>query len=70
MTGEPVVATTKDMRAAVICPDAGPWLEARGLSWREFVLRGLPVEALEATGDPRAIRVAAIARERAAHGRG
>ena len=59
-----ILAKMADLRAAGICKDAGPWLEANGMSWRQFVLQGLPAQQLEATGDPRAIRVARKARER------
>lgn len=62
-----ILAKMADLRAAGICDRAGPWLEENGMSWRQFVRQGIPVERLEATGDPRAIRVAKKARER--HGR-
>lgn len=68
MTEQVVKATLADLRVAGICKRAGPWMEARGLSWRTFIRDGLPAEAFEATGDPRAIRLAAIARARAANG--
>jgi hypothetical protein len=40
--------------------------QQQGWSWQQFLDEGLPAEQLEASGDPMAIRVAAIAREEAA----
>ena len=40
------------------------WFTASGLDFRDFVRHGIPVEQLEATGDARALAVAAQARKR------
>jgi hypothetical protein len=52
----------KHIRAAKICSaGARTWWESEGLDWTDFLRNGIPVERLKATGDPRALRVAAIA---------
>lgn len=45
------------------------WFSANGLSWSDFVANGIPVETVEAIGDPVAMKVAAIARSEACDGR-
>jgi hypothetical protein len=42
------------------------FFKQQGWSWQEFLDHGLPVEQVEASGDPMALRVAAIAREEVA----
>lgn len=44
------------------------WFDMHGMSMREFVTKGYPIEVVEATGDLFGIRVAAIAREMAEKG--
>lgn len=57
-----------DLRKSGVCPDAGAWFESNGMSWREFVLRGIPASRIEATGNAIALRVVAEARARAENG--
>jgi hypothetical protein len=47
-------------------PRAPAILQTTGLELAGVSRQGLPVEQVEATGDPMALRVAAIAREEAA----
>ncbi|GAB4531983.1 MAG: hypothetical protein Tsb0020_48190 [Haliangiales bacterium] len=62
-----ILATVRDLRAADLCHrGARDWFRAQGLSWHEFLARGLPVETLDATGCALARRVTAEARARAA----
>ena len=65
-----IVVEIRHIRAADLCArGARAWFEKYGLSWSDLLEGGLPVEVIEATGDALAYRVAAIAREEAAHGR-
>lgn len=62
-----VMVRIKHLRAAGMCNrEPRLFCAAQGWSWAEFVSNGLPAELLEATGDPMAIRVAALARAEAA----
>jgi hypothetical protein len=57
----------KHLRAAGMCNrEPRVFCQQQGWSWQQFLDEGLPAEQLEASGDPMAIRVAAIAREEAA----
>lgn len=59
-----VMVRMKHLRMAGMCNrEPRTFCAQQGLSWSDFVSEGLPAELLEATGDPMAIRVAAIARE-------
>ncbi|PZR90346.1 MAG: hypothetical protein DI537_19210 [Stutzerimonas stutzeri] len=62
--------TIKHIRAAKLCASGTREFFAKhGLPWNEFLERGVPVEALEATGDALAFRVTAIARKEESDGR-
>jgi hypothetical protein len=61
-----VMVRMEHLRAAGMCNrEPRIFCRRQGWSWQEFIDTGLPAELLEATGDPMALRVAAIAR--AAH---
>ncbi len=45
------IVTIKDWRKVGGCRDAKFWCEEHGVDWRKFVLVGLDVEILKATGD-------------------
>jgi hypothetical protein len=69
MPDEPM-ATVRHLREARVCAaGARGFFRDMGLSWNDFISIGVPASALEATGDPFALKVAACAREEAAHGR-
>lgn len=59
-------ACIRDFRKAGICPDAKYWFKDHGLDWRSFVLNGIDIEDLKATGDHVDLweRVEKIAEER------
>lgn len=65
------IVNMKDWRAEGGCPDAKFWCEQHGVDWRKFVLVGLDVEILKATGDnlSRIHRMEASAIARAKNGR-
>lgn len=68
MTEPEPVATMAHARAAGFCARGVRAFATRhGLDMQQFRTRGLPVSALEATGDALALRVVAIARD-TAHG--
>ena len=55
--------TMRHIRQCKMCSrGARAWFERHGLDWSEFLRAGLPVEALERTGDAMALQVAATAR--------
>lgn len=59
----------KHLRAANFCNrEPRLFFKQQGWSWQQFLDEGLPVEQVEASGDPMALRVAAIARQDAARG--
>lgn len=63
MTTEPRVRM-QHLRALRYCSrGAREWCARHGLSWYELRHEGLPVSAVEATGDAMAIRAAQLARE-------
>jgi hypothetical protein len=56
----------KHIRAARMCSSGARAFFARHqLDWSAFLREGIPVEAMEATRDPMALRVATAAREEA-----
>lgn len=58
-----ILVRVAHIRQANLCTGgARTWFERHGLSWRDFINDGIPVESLEATGDPLAFRVTAEAR--------
>jgi hypothetical protein len=53
----------KHIRACRMCSrGARTWFDRHGLNWTDFLRSGVPVEALEQTGDAMALQVAAAAR--------
>lgn len=57
-----VLVYMRHIRAAGICgPGVTTWFPHHGIDKRRL-RKGLPVEELEATGEPAALKVAAIAR--------
>ena len=58
-----VVVTMKHIRQCRMCSrGTRAFFAKHGLDWSEFLRAGLPVEALEQTGDAMALQVAATAR--------
>lgn len=58
------------IRAAELCTGgARHWFARHGLSWTDFLENGVPVEVIESTEDPFAMKVAGIAREDMVNGR-
>lgn len=56
-------ATMKHIRQCRMCSrGARAFFERHGLDWSEFLRSGVPVEALEQTGDAMAQQVASAAR--------
>lgn len=45
------VIRVADLRRAGICPDARVWCKKHNIDWRDFVLNGVHVDTLRATGD-------------------
>ncbi len=61
-----LVVTINDLRAAEMCArSARPWFARKGLSWSDFVTKGIDADILRATGDGLALKVVAIAEQRA-----
>lgn len=55
--------TMRHIRKCAMCSrGARAFFGRHGLDWSEFLRAGLPVEALEKTGDAMALQVAAAAR--------
>lgn len=62
-----IVVQVRHVRAAQFCTRGmRVWLIEHGFDVTAFVKHGVPIEQWEATGDPLALRVAAIARQEAA----
>lgn len=60
----------KHVRMLKLCSGgARDWFASYDLPWNEFITNGLPVEVIEATGDPFGISVAEIARKEERDGR-
>jgi len=56
----------RHIRACRICAGgAREWWKRHGLDWNDFLVHGIPVELLEATGDPFALKVVNKVREEA-----
>lgn len=63
MTSQQIIVRISHVRAAKLCTKgARNWFETYGFSWSDFLANGKAVEELEATNDPLAFRVTAIAR--------
>ena len=66
MTATEVRCTVADVRACGLCVRGmREWAAQHGFDFNDFVRNGLPVDALEATGDHFALRACAAARQRA-----
>lgn len=73
-TNDDVMVRMSDLRAAPswnagrgLCSGGARQIAQQcGLDWNEFLKNGLPASVLEATGNDFCIRLAAVARERAA----
>lgn len=64
-----MIVRIQHIREAKLCMSgARGWFASHGLSWTEFLEKGLSVEVLESTGDPLAFRVTEIARKEAENG--
>lgn len=64
MTSE-VRAYMRDVRAVHMCSrGTREWFERHNLDWSDFLKNGVPVEILDAIGDPMGIAVAEAARGR------
>jgi hypothetical protein len=64
-----ILVKPRHVRMAGGCAEgARVFLRRHGISDREFFLRGLPIDVVEATGDAMALRVAQAAREEAERG--
>lgn len=58
-----VLVTITHIRQAKLCAKgARNWFQSHGFSWADFLQNGKSADELEATGDPLAFRVTAIAR--------
>lgn len=67
-TTDPMV-TVRHMRAAGLCARGGRvWALENGFDWGVFVSQGIAASRFEATGDPFALRVAALARNESVTG--
>jgi hypothetical protein len=66
-----IVVTMRHVRAAGLCgPGVRAWFSQHDRALlRTFCRSGLPVETIEAQGDAFAMKVSAIARQEAEHGR-
>lgn len=66
---EPITVFMRHIRAARLCAGGTrEWFIGHGFDWADFITNGMPVERMEATGDPLAMRVTAEARKEAARG--
>ncbi len=60
----------RHIRAANLCAGGTrEWFARHDFDWQDFITNGIPVERMEATGDPLALRVTAQARKEAENGR-
>jgi len=55
-------------RSRLCMTGARKWFAHHGLDFKQFIMHGLPVEVIEATGDSLGMQVAAVARAEAAKG--
>lgn len=59
-----VIVRPDDLHAIGYCNrGARAWAMRYGLDWAQFVINGLPVEVIEATGDAMGLRLAQHVRE-------
>lgn len=60
-----IIITLQDMRKVKYCArGAKSFLAKHGLSWSDFLEKGIPSDRLEATGDAMALKVVEVARGR------
>lgn len=60
-----VIVTINDLRTAKMCARAArPWFVRHGLSWSDYIARGIDADSLTATRDVLALKVVAIAETR------
>lgn len=70
MSDEPAIVHMRHVREADLCAKGvRRWCLEQGINWPDFITNGTPADELEATGDPVAQRVAAIARKESENGR-
>lgn len=59
----------RHIRAANLCAGGTrEWFVRHGFDWADFIANGMPIEKMEGTGDPLALRVTTQARLEAEHG--
>lgn len=62
-----IMVTVAHLRAADLCSrGARQWFSRHGLDYQAFITKGVPIEAIEATGDALGALVASKARAEAA----
>lgn len=67
---ENITVFMRHIRAANLCAGGTrEWFVRHGFDWGDFIANGMPIERMEATGDPLAMRVTAQARKEVANGR-
>ncbi len=65
-----ITVTMRHIRAVALCAGGTrEWFSRQGFDWADFITNGIPIEEMEATGDPLALRVTAFARKEALDGR-
>ena len=70
MNNQPVTVTIAHIREANLCmKGTREWFGHYGFPWSDFLANGKSAEELEATGDPLAFRVTAIARKGGSDGK-
>lgn len=63
MTGDDLIITMPDLRAAKMCSGGGrKFFELHGLDWQDFLKNGIPASQLLATGDHMAQRLVEVTR--------
>ena len=66
---ENITVFVRHIRAAKLCAGGTrDWFARQGFDWADFIANGIPIEKMEATGDPLALRVTAQARKEASGG--
>lgn len=67
---ENITVFMRHIRSANLCAGGTrEWFVRHGFDWADFIANGMPIERLEATGDPLAMRVTAQARKEFDNGR-
>lgn len=66
---ENITVFVRHIRAAKLCAGGTrDWFSRQGFDWADFIANGIPIEKMEGTGDPLALRVTAQARKEASGG--